>query len=63
MCNVAAAQFSVLLIEFLDRHHPVYALRPADPLEVLPASCFYAPRDSFVYPGGEEVLGPAEGQR
>lgn len=58
-----AAQFSVLSIEFLDPGHPVYALRPAEPLELVPASCFYAPRDSFVYPGGEEVLGPAEGHR
>lgn len=58
-----AAQFSVHSIEFLDPGHPVYALRPADPLEVVPASCFYAPRDSFVYPGGEEVLGPAEGHK
>jgi hypothetical protein len=52
--------FKVLSIEFLEPSHPVYALRPASPLEVIPGSCFYAPRDSFVYPGGEEVLGPAE---
>ncbi|MBV9790682.1 MAG: hypothetical protein JOZ51_20985 [Chloroflexi bacterium] len=51
--------FKVLSIEFLDPNHPVYALRPASPLEVVAGSCFYAPRDSFVYPGGEEVLGPA----
>jgi len=53
--------FKVLSIEFLDPSHPVYALRPASPLEVVAASSFYAPRDSFVYPGGEEELGPAEG--
>lgn len=51
--------FKVLSIEFLAPDHPVYALRPGSPLEVVSASCFYAPRDSFVYPGGEEVLGPA----
>lgn len=56
-----AAPFEVLSIEFLDPNHPVYALRPASPLEVVAGSCFYAPRDSFVYPGGVEELGPAEG--
>ena len=38
-------------IEFLDPSHPVYALRPKDPLEIVGTS-FFAPRDSFVYPGG-----------
>jgi hypothetical protein len=28
--------------------HPVYALRPATPLEVVTGFSFYAPRDSFV---------------
>lgn len=56
-----ATPFSVRSIEFLDPEHPVYALRPASPLEVVAASSFYAPRDSFVYPGGEEDMGPAEG--
>lgn len=54
------SSFKVISIEFLESSHPVYALRPASPLEVVPTSCFYAPRDSFVYPGGEEDLGPAE---
>jgi hypothetical protein len=54
-----ASPFKVISIEFLDPSHPVYALRPKSPLEVVPASCFYAPRDSFVYPGGEEDMGPA----
>ncbi len=54
------SHFRVVSIEFLDATHPVYALRPASPLAVVPAGCFYAPRDSFVYPGGEEDLGPAE---
>jgi hypothetical protein len=45
--------FSLLSVEFLDPSHPVYALRPKEPLEVVAASSFYSPRDSFVYPGGE----------
>jgi hypothetical protein len=53
--------FEVQSVEFLDRQHPVYALRPASPLQVVTGSSFYAPRDSFVYPGGEEDIGPAEG--
>jgi hypothetical protein len=40
-------------VEFLDRNHPVWALRPADPLRVVTGSSWFAPRDSFVYPGGE----------
>jgi hypothetical protein len=44
--------FEVQAIEFLDPDHPVYALRPADPLEVVAPSSFYSPDDSFVYPGG-----------
>ncbi len=53
--------FEVQSIEFLDPQHPVYALRPASPLQVVTGSSFYAPRDSFVYPGGEDDIGPAEG--
>lgn len=56
-----ATSFQVLSIEFLEPNHPVYALRPASPLQVVPEFCFYAPRDSFVYPGGEEDMGPAGG--
>jgi hypothetical protein len=44
--------FEVRSIEFLDPGHPVYALRPAEPLQVVVAGSFYSPRDSFVYPGG-----------
>lgn len=55
----AVSHFRVLSIEFLDPSHPVYALRPASPLEVVAASSFYAPLDSFVYPGGEVDMGPA----
>lgn len=51
--------FEVLSIEFLDPEHSVYALRPKQPLEILPAASFYSPKDSFVYPGGEEDLGKA----
>ena len=51
--------FRVTSIEFLDPEHPVYALRPASPLQVVAGSSFYAPRDSFVYPGGEYDMGPA----
>lgn len=57
-----ATPYSVLSIEFLEPGHPVYALRPAAPLQVVEGSCFYAPRDSFVYPGGVERMGPAEGR-
>ncbi|HEX8358540.1 MAG TPA: hypothetical protein VF613_00365 [Longimicrobium sp.] len=38
-----AVPYEVLSIEFLEPGHPVYALRPAAPLELVPASCFYAP--------------------
>lgn len=55
------SRFTVLSIEFLDPTHPVYALRPASPLKVVAGSSFYAPRDSFVYPGGEYDMGPASG--
>lgn len=48
--------FSVTSVEFLDPDHPVYALRPADPLEVVVASSFFSPDDSFVYPGGVEEV-------
>lgn len=54
-------EFEVQSIEFLDTSHPVYALRPASPLQILPAASFYSPRDSFVYPGGVEDMGPAGG--
>jgi hypothetical protein len=44
--------FEVRSVEFLDPSHPVYALRPADPLQVVVEGSFYSPDDSFVYPGG-----------
>jgi hypothetical protein len=56
-------QFAVQSIEFLDPSHPVYALRPASPLQVVAGSSFFAPRDSFVYPGGEYDMGPADPEK
>ncbi len=50
----AADQFRVDAIEFLDRSHPVDALRPKSPLEV--SFGFYSPDISFCYPGGEGPL-------
>ncbi len=46
--------FEVESLEFLEPRHPVYALRPANPLEIVWG--FYSPRSSFAYPGGESVL-------
>lgn len=46
--------WQVTSLEFLAPDHPVYALRPADPLEVTWG--FYSPSASFCYPGGEGPL-------
>jgi hypothetical protein len=46
--------FEVLSLEFLAPDHSVYALRPADPLEVTWG--FYSPAASFCYPGGESEM-------
>lgn len=48
-----ADPFEITAIEFLAPDHPTWVLRPADPLQMVAASSFFAPRDSFVYPGGE----------
>ncbi|XXF77245.1 hypothetical protein P2318_29955 [Myxococcaceae bacterium GXIMD 01537] len=48
--------FELRALEFLSKDHPVYTLRPATPLQPVAAWCWYAPRDSFVYPGGEYEL-------
>jgi hypothetical protein len=48
--------FELRSIEFLDDSHPVYALRPAEPLQVVAEGCFYSPADSFVYPGGVQEV-------
>lgn len=45
--------FDIVSLEFLDPTHSVYALRPANPLEITWG--FYSPRSSFAYPGGEST--------
>ncbi|WP_030263587.1 hypothetical protein [Streptomyces violens] len=54
-----AENFEVLSFEFLDKNHPTYQLRPADPLTV--TFGFYAPSMAFCYPGGEGLLGSEHG--
>jgi len=46
-----AAGWEVKSTKFLDSSHPIYALRPASPLEVTWG--FYADDAAFCYPGGE----------
>ena len=41
-------------VEFLAPDHPVYALRPAEPLQILWG--FYSPAARFCYPGGETAV-------
>jgi hypothetical protein len=48
--------FELQSVEFLAKDHPVWALRPAQPLQVVTGSSWFAPRDSFVYPGGEREI-------
>ena len=55
-----AESFEVTVVEFLDAAHPVFALRPAEPLQV--TFGFYSPSISFCYPGGEGPLGSAHGR-
>ena len=45
--------FELRSVEFLAKDHPIWAIRPAQPLQVVTGSSWFAPRDSFVYPGGE----------
>lgn len=45
--------YELLSVEFLAPDHPVWAIRPAQPFQPVTSSCWFAPRDSFVYPGGE----------
>ncbi len=45
--------FELKSVEFLAKDHPLWAIRPADPFQPVAASSWFAPRDSFVYPGGE----------
>jgi hypothetical protein len=49
-----ADQFHADKLEFLDRSHPTYDLRPKSPLEV--SFGFYSPDITFCYPGGEGPL-------
>ena len=49
-----ADQFHVEKLEFLDRSHPTYDLRPKSPLEV--TFGFYSPDITFCHPGGEGPL-------
>ena len=53
-----ASPFELVSLEFLAKDHPVYALRPSSPLQKVEGWCWYAPRDSFVYPGGEYEYKP-----
>ncbi len=46
--------WEVTSLEFLAPDHDVFALRPAEPLEVTWG--FYSPNSSFCYPGGEGPL-------
>lgn len=43
-------------VELLAKDHPVWALRPAQPFQPVTGSSWFAPRDSFVYPGGEREI-------
>ncbi|HXU32211.1 MAG TPA: hypothetical protein VN851_16705 [Thermoanaerobaculia bacterium] len=45
--------YELLSVEFLAPDHPLWAIRPAQPFQAVTGSCWFAPRDSFVYPGGE----------
>ncbi|MFG2057377.1 hypothetical protein ACGFI9_25495 [Micromonospora sp. NPDC048930] len=46
--------FEVESVEFLTPHHSLYALRPANPLQVCWG--FHSPRVSFAYPAGPHAL-------
>jgi hypothetical protein len=48
--------FELKSVEFLAKDHPAWALRPAEPFQPVTGSCWFAPRDSFVYPGGEQEI-------
>ncbi len=50
--------FEIESVEFLEPAHPIYALRPENPLTI--AWGYYAPRSSFAYPGGLSLLGELE---
>ena len=48
--------FELQSVELLAKDHPTWALRPAQPFQPVVASSWFAPRDSFVYPGGEREI-------
>lgn len=48
--------FELQSVEFLAKDHPTWSLRPAKPFQPVVASSWFAPRDSFVYPGGEREI-------
>lgn len=52
------ADLELQSLEFLDKNHPVYDLRPASPLSS--PWGFYFPKASFCYPGGLDALAEAE---
>ncbi|MET8085548.1 hypothetical protein [Micromonospora sp. NPDC005194] len=47
------APFEIESVEFLQPRHPMYALRPANPLTI--GFGYFSPRSSFAYPGGLTV--------
>ncbi|KAB1942578.1 hypothetical protein F8271_11940 [Micromonospora sp. ALFpr18c] len=47
------APFEIESVEFLQPRHPLYALRPANPLTI--GFGYFSPRSSFAYPGGLAV--------
>ncbi|MEW6474196.1 MAG: hypothetical protein AB1679_18240 [Actinomycetota bacterium] len=55
-----AETLNIESIEFLDPNHPIYQLRPADPLTVT-FGIYYADM-SFCYPGGEGPVGSTHGR-
>ena len=48
--------FELQSVEFLAKDHPLWAIRPAQPFQPVTGSSWFAPRDSFVYPGGEREI-------
>jgi hypothetical protein len=52
---------TVMSVEFLDPKHPVYALRPKQPLEI--EFCYYSPDITFAYPGGLDPIAVKGGRK
>ncbi len=52
-----AASFELVSVELMvEEGHALWPLRPTQPLQPVAEWCWFAPRDSFVYPGGEYDL-------